>query len=88
MIAASVLPSVEQLGALEPSAAPRGTGECERMYFLSCLILGTTRGKVRNTIKAVKAIFPIGRDCSEAKLGGLGGSVVTVVDEVPSGCQS
>ena len=55
MIAASVLDSVERLGALEPSAARRGTGESERMYSLTRFIVGTTRGKVRNTIEAMKA---------------------------------
>ena len=64
MIAARVLDSVERL---EPSAAPRGMGECERMYCLTRFIVGTTRGKVRNTIEAMKATFPIRRDFPEAK---------------------
>ena len=67
MIEASVSDSAERegVGALEPSAATGGTGDSERKRLLVIV----RRGKVRNTIEAMKGTFPIRREYSEAKSG-------------------
>ena len=61
MIEASVSNSTEQVGALGPSAAPGGTGECERRRSLSRLIVGTIREKCGIQLRAMEATFPIRR---------------------------